>query len=92
MNWRSVGVRHPGAPTEAVLLSDGVAGRSLAGHTGCRGSFARLYCGRRERRCAAACSCCVVVSAYYVRRDDSSSTDWPGRTAERCATHCVIMF
>ena len=45
-----------------------------------------------ESRCAAACSCCVVVSAYFVRRDDPSSTDWPGGTAERCATHCVIVF
>ena len=44
-SW-SLGVRHPGAPTEALFLADCVAGRSLAGHTGCRGSFARLYCGR----------------------------------------------
>ena len=45
-----------------------------------------------ERRCAAACSCCVVVSVYFVRRDDPSATDWPGGTAELCATHCVIVF
>ena len=90
----SVGVRHPGAPTEALFLAD-----CLAGHTGCRGSFARLtFVLWSERRCAAACSavsacsCCVVVSAYFVRRDDPSATDWPGGTAERCATHCVIMF
>ena len=29
----------PGAPTEALFLAD-----CVAGHTGCRGLFARLYC------------------------------------------------
>ena len=69
-----------------------MAGRSLAGHTGCRGSFARLYCGRSVAARRLICSCRVVVSAYFVRRDDPSVTDWPGGTAERCATHCVIVF
>ena len=86
-------MRHPGAPTVALFLGDCLTGRSLAGHTGCRGSFARLtFVLWSERRCAAACSCCVVAAAYFVRRDDPSATYWPGCTAERCATHCVIMF
>ena len=42
----SVGVRHPGALAEVMLLSECVAGHSPAWHTGCRGSFAPLYCGR----------------------------------------------
>ena len=85
--------RHPGAPTEALFLADCVAGRSLAGPTGYRGSFAHLtFVLWSERRCAAAYSCCVVVSAYFVRRDDPSATHWPGGTAKRCATHCVIML
>ena len=41
-------MRHPGAPT--LFLADCVAGRSLAGHTGCHGSFARLYCRRGVAR------------------------------------------
>ena len=63
---------HPGAPTEVMLLSDCVAGRSPSGHTGCRGSFAPLYSGGRSvavRRLVRA------VSAYSVRRDDPSSID-----------------
>ena len=52
-------VRHPGTPTEALLLSDCVAGRSLAGHTACHGSFGRSVAVRRLVR---------AVSAYSVRR------------------------
>ena len=84
-------MRYPGAPTETLFLADCVAGRSLVWHTG----MDRLpVCTVlwSERRCAAACPCCVVVSAYFVRRDDTSATDWPGGTAERCETHCVIVF
>ena len=41
-----LGLLHPVAPSEVLLLSDCVAWRSLAGHTGCHRSFAPLYCGR----------------------------------------------
>ena len=68
---------HPGAPTEVMLLSDCVAGRSPSpvGAHWLPWIVCTVVFGWSERRCAASCSCCVVVSAYSVRRDDPSSTD-----------------
>ena len=81
-------MRHPGAPTEALFLADRVAGRSLARHTGCHGSFSPLYCGRSIMRRRSGRKCIEMAKWFESARGGTESAR-EGTGSAREGTECA---